>query len=306
VNAEETTRDGEHPPRSDLEREHSKLRGDIELVRTYGEAHPDEWVDLWFENEPSVRIVTLFVGDDVDEHESALRNLLEHPERLVVRRSDLYSRTYLEEVNSELQRLATSTEKGAFTSWGIGRGRLNVAIRAGRQDLAQQLLESFGDAVELRVGFLRYPEPALGDSDSRRRSTPEREQLSLLPPEVTVSVDDGLEVRSGDHLSNILHVSNGGTDEIVIMTNGNVTARIVDPKTGDVVGAYEFAQTAVGIPFRVPPHGSVDVPLLVGTASTNSHLGYCVPPGHWAIDVSLNLVGRGDFRSPLLPIDVVA
>jgi hypothetical protein len=306
VNEGPANRDVELASTEDLELTHSKLRGDIQLVRNYGEAHPDAWVDLWFENEPSVHIVALFVGDDVDEHESALRTLLDHPESLVVRRSERYSRTYLEDVKSEVQRLATTTEKGAFTSWGIGRGRLNVSVRSGRQDLAQQLLESFGDAVELRVGFLRYPDPALSDTDSPRRSTPVLEQLLLLPPEVTVSIDDGLEVRSGEHLRSTLHVANDGSDEITIMTNGNITARIVDPKTGDVVGAYEFAQTAMGRPFRVPPHGSVDVPLLVGSASTKARLGYSVPPGHWSIDVSLNLVGRGTFRSPLLSIDVIA
>ncbi len=289
----------------DRELEHSKLRGDIDLVRKYGEAHPDVWVDLWFENEPSARIVTAFVGDDVDGHEAALRHLVDHPDQLEVR-SNLYSRTYLEGIKNEIHEMATTTEPGSFASWGIVRGRLNVVVRAGRQDLAQRLSDTHGDALKLQVGFFSYPDPMKRDADVVRRRAPASERTPLLPEEITVSVDDGLAVRSGEHLRSDLHVFNGGPIEVVVMTNGAVTARVVDPQTEAGVGGYELAQTAIGIPLRIPPQGSVDVPLLVGTASTNPLLGYCVPPGRWSIEVSLNLQDRGRFRSPLLPIEVIA
>jgi hypothetical protein len=305
MNEESDTRDDDQERRQDRELEHSKLRGDIELVRNYGEAHPDVWVDLWIENEPSVRIVTAFVGEDVDAHEAALRHLVDHPDQLDVR-SNLYSRTYLEGIKNEVHEMATTTEQGSFSSWGIGRGRLNVVVRASRQDLAQRLADTYGDALTLRVGFFSYPDPTMRDADLPRRRAPVPERTPLLPQAIRVSVDVGLEVRSGEHLRSVLHVFNDGSTEIVVMTNGAVTARIVDPQTEAGVGAYEFAQTAVGIPFLIPPQGSVDVPLLVGTASTNSLLGYCVPPGRWSIEVSLNVKDRGPFRSPLLPIDVIA
>src|ERR1700729_371234 len=49
----------------ELEHEHGKLRGDLEVVRRYGDAHPDAWVGLRFENDPPVRIVALFAGGEL-------------------------------------------------------------------------------------------------------------------------------------------------------------------------------------------------------------------------------------------------
>jgi hypothetical protein len=306
VNEETHAGNAGHEPRRDLELEHSKLRGDIDVVRSYGEAHSDAWVDMWIENEPSVRIVALFAGNDVDEHEATLRSLVTHPGQLEVHRSDRYSRAYLDSIAAEVRRMATTTDRGSFRSWGIGGGKLNVVVRASRRDLAQSLLDSYGDAVKLRVGFLGYPDPTMIDPQVPQRRLPAPERPPLLPAEeVQVSVDEGLEVRSGEYLGNILHVHNVGNREIVVLTNGAVTAATVDPRTGSVVGGYEFAQHMPGIEFRVPPGGVVDIPLLVGTASTNPLLGYCVPPGRWAIEVSLNLEDRGIFRTPLLPIEVV-
>lgn len=307
MNEETHAGNAEHEPRRDLELEHSKLRGDIDVVRSYGEAHPDAWVDLWIENEPSVRIVALLAGNDVDEHEATLRSLVTHPGQLEVHRSDRYSRAYLDSIAAEVRRMATTTDRGSFRSWGIGGGKLNVVVRASRRDLAQRLLDSYGDAVKLRAGFLSYPDPTMIDTQvpQRRLAAPERPPL-LPAEEVQVSVDEGLEVRSGEYLGNVLHVHNVGNREIVVLTNGAVTAATVDPRTGSVVGGYEFAQHMPGIEFRVPSGGVVDIPLLVGTASTNPLLGYCVPLGRWAIEVSLNLEDRGIFRTPLLPIEVVA
>ena len=306
VNEESDAGDVKHEPKKDLELEHAKLRGDIDVVRSYGEAHPDAWVDLWIENEPPVRIVALLAGNDVDEHEATLRRLVTHPGQLEVHRSDRYARAYLDSIAAEVRRMATITDRGSFRSWGIGAGKLNIVVRASQRDLAQRLLDAYGDAVKLRVGFLSYPDPTMIDTQVPQYRPPAPEQPPLLAAEeLQVSVDEGLEVQSGGHLGTVLHVHNVGTQEIVALTNGAVTAATVDPRTGSVVGGYEFAQNMSGIEFRIPPGDVVDIPLLVGTASTDPLLGYCVPPGRWAIEVSLNLRDRGIFRTPLLHIEVI-
>lgn len=307
VNERSGARDGEQRTTRDLELEHSELRDDIDVVRSYGDAHPDAWVDFWIENEPTVRIVTVFAGRDVDGHEATLRNLVAYPDKLEVRRSNLRPRAYLEEIAAVVRDLATTTERGSFRSWGIGHGKLNVVVRASRPDLALRLFDSYGDAVRLRVGFLSYPDPMSMDTDGPQSSAPIPARPPLLPVgEVRVSVDDGLEVRSGGDLRSTLHLKNIGPNEIVVLTNGAVTARIVDPQTEASVGGYEFAQTLMGIQFRISPRDWVDVPLLVGTASSNPLLGYCVPSGLWTIEVLVTLEDRGTFRTPLLPISVTA
>jgi hypothetical protein len=61
----------------------SALRGDIEIVVGYGAEHPGAWAGVWWDNEPTVRIVAAFTGDAAS-HGAALRPRLRHPDRLVV------------------------------------------------------------------------------------------------------------------------------------------------------------------------------------------------------------------------------
>ena len=64
-----------------------ELLDDLDVVRQFGERHPDAFVTVWFENAPTVRLVALLSGDDLAEHESELRKAVTYPDRLEVRRS---------------------------------------------------------------------------------------------------------------------------------------------------------------------------------------------------------------------------
>ncbi len=111
-------------------------------------------------------------------------------------------------------------------------------------------------------------------------------------------------MKSGRNLRSVLRISDAGQEKIAIVTHGGVTARVVDPDTNETVGGYAGFQTMPRIKFRIGLGDSIEIPLLVGTASSVSRLGYAVPPGRGAIEVILNLEGKGSFRTPLLPIIV--
>jgi hypothetical protein len=85
-----------------------------------------------------------------------------------------------------------------------------------------------------------------------------------------------------------------------------VTAVVVEPGTSEVVGGFAGAQHLPLVRFQVEPGESTPIPMLVGTASIAPRLGYAVPPGRWAIEVRLNLGDRGWFRTPLVPLTVIA
>ncbi len=305
MNEESDHRDAVEAPFSVLEQEHAKLGPDIDVVRRYGEAHLDAFVDLWLENEPPVHIVAAFAGDDVDEHDAALRRLVSYPSQLEVR-GTRYDRTHIEGIHAEVRRIAATTERGSIKSTGVVKGHVKISLRANQLKLAQDLLDSYGDAVQLTVGFLGYPDPNWFDPDVPARSRVAPQRSPLLPDEIHVSIDEGLTVKTGEHLRSVVHIHNAGSTEIAVLTNGAVTAFVVDPQSEVVVGAFEFAQTMPGIEFRIPPDRVIDVPLLVGTASSDPLLGYATPPGRWAIEIHLNLENRGIFRTPPLPFDVVA
>jgi hypothetical protein len=289
------------PPDPDLEREHSKFRSDVEAVRRYGEIHADEFVEELFENEPHIRLVVLMVGDRLAEHEAALRELVQHPKQLEVQRTP-FPKSQLEEIRRELNTTAKN-RPGAFLQWGIGRGRVTVQLAADQEGLAASFHRRFGDAVELRVGVFPYP-PVL-DANHREKGPPAvaPPPLPLLPhEEFKVSLEGEIVVKSGGTTSGVLRIHNRGSAEAVIDTNGGVTARVVDPHTGEGVGGFVGAQAAPLVKYRIAPDSTGSIPLLVGTASSVRSLGYAIPPGSWAIEVPIQIEGRGMFRTSLLPI----
>lgn len=295
------------PPVPDLELEHSKFNSDVEAVRRYGESHSDDYVEELFENEPHIRLIVLMVGDRLAEHEAALRDLVRYPNQLEVRRTP-FPRSRLEEIRQEVMETVMS-RPGAITQLAIGRGRVNVQLAADQEALAASYHERFEDAIELRLGVFPYPPasapaPAPGAGDQEMgppKVAPLK--LPLLPgEEFKVSLEGEIVVASGGRTSGTLRLQNCGSMEAVIETNGAVTARVVDPQTGDGVGGFFGFQAAPLIIFRIPPGSTVSIPLLVGTTSSVSSLGYAVPPGSWAIEVPIQIEGRGQFRTSLLPI----
>jgi hypothetical protein len=289
------------PPVPEPESEHSKFRSDVVAVRRYGELHPDDYVEELFENEPPIRLVVLMAGDRLAEHEAALRELVEHPNQLEVRPTP-FPRSQLEEIRQSLNAMATNLP-GAFIQWGIGRGRVNIQLAADQEELAATFHERFGEAVELRVGVFPYPPVPGADHWEKGPPAVAGPQLPLLPSEeFEASLEGEIVVVSGETNRGVLRIHNRGSAEATIDTNGAVTARVVDPQSGEGVGGFVGAQAAPLIKFRIASDGTVSIPLLVGTTSSVRSLGYAIPAGSWAIEVPIQIEGRGTFRTSLLPI----
>jgi hypothetical protein len=169
--------------------------------------------------------------------------------------------------------------------------------------LAAIFHERFGDSVELRVGVFPYPPESAADHQEKGPPAVARPKLPLLPSEeFEVGLEDEIVVSSGRTKRGVLRIHNRGSAEVVIDTNGGVTARVVDSQTGEGVGGFVGAQAAPLIKYRIAPGGKASIPLLVGTTSSVRSLGYSVPPGAWAIEVPIQIEGRGQFRTSLLPI----
>jgi hypothetical protein len=135
---------------------------------------------------------------------------------------------------------------------------------------------------------------------------------------MTVELDAPIIVSSGHTVRGALRIHNLRADTIVICTNGQVTAQVVDPRSRAVVGGFAGGQILPGVYFRAAPGETVVVPVLVGTASLLPELGYAVPAGEWAIRATLELADdsgegwqrslteRRRLRTPLLPITVTS
>ena len=100
----------------------------------------------------------------------------------------------------------------------------------------------------------------------------------LDPHEITAELADPAVVSSGHTLQHGLLLRNRTGRELQIAPNGHVTATVVDPHTGEVVGGFAGFQNLPLIIFRVAPGQTVRVPLLIGTASSTPRLGNTIPP----------------------------
>ena len=210
----------------------------------------EAWVELRYENEPTVRIVALFAGDGITDHEKALRRLVSHPDRLEVRPSP-WTRVRLEEIRAAVQEMATaSSAPGLFSGWGTGGGRVHVRLRADGERVAARLREQYGDAVDVTIGFLRFPECAFPPSVAPLMADPGRPGPLPLPDELHISLDEDWEVQSGADLRSRIRLVNEGDLEVVAHTNGQLTASVVDPTTNETVGGFSGAQTLPLVLFR--------------------------------------------------------
>jgi hypothetical protein len=169
---------------------------------------------------------------------------------------------------------------------------------------AQELHQQFGDDVDLTVGALPYP-----PGRQPRRPLAARPPADPLDPqEVAAELDGPAVVRSGRTLRHALLLRNLTDRELQIATNGQVTASVVDPHTGEVVGGFSGFQALPLVVFRIPPGQTEWIPLLIGTASNTPRLGYTIPPGDWGIQATLTLGPHPRDsprrRTPILPLTI--
>ena len=169
------------------------------------------------------------------------------------------------------------------------------------------------------MGFLRYPSRDPGDADADvgagagvatgadrlRAEVAPRPTTAACPHWIVATPDQPVAVASGHDLRTSLVVRNDGEEAVRIRTNGMVTATIVDPTTHRTVGGFAGSQTTALVTFVVAPGSETRLPLLVGTASLDPHLGYAVPPGAWAYTVELELDPSGRCRLGETPVTVL-
>jgi hypothetical protein len=171
---------------------------------------------------------------------------------------------------------------------------------------AEELHQQFGDDIELTVGALPYPP---GRPPPRPPAAGPLPDL-LDPHEIAAELAGPAVVSSGHTLQHGLLLRNRTGGELQIATNGGVTAVVVDPRTGEVVGGFAGPQTLPLIIFRVAPGQTERVPLLIGTASCTPRLGYTIPPGDWGIQATLTLGSplrdSPRRRTPVLPLTITA
>jgi hypothetical protein len=170
---------------------------------------------------------------------------------------------------------------------------------------AEQLHRQFGGDVELTVGALPYPP----GRPPRFRPAAGLPPDLLDPQQVTAELDGPAVVRSGRTLWHGLLVGNLTRQRLTVL--GHLTAVVVDPQTGQVVGGFSGAQALSATVHRVAAGATERIPLLIGTDSFTPELGYILPPGPWGLQAPLPLsrdLGTRPHQrlTPVLPLTITA
>ncbi len=186
-----------------------------------------------------------------------------------------------------------------------------ITVAAWALDDAADLHRRFGDAVQLTVGALGYPDPT---QPGRHRPPGPRSSgcpayrpswLPRLPPELVATLAGPLEVASGHHGSGPLLLENRGAEDVVVNTHGGVTGLVVDPGNDRVLGGLAGAQFTPLLRVAAPAGGSVALRLLTGAVSTVADLGWSIPPGRYGVEGLMDLEVGGRRRTSVLPLTVV-
>lgn len=166
--------------------------------------------------------------------------------------------------------------------------RLHLEPSAPAVAAAAELHDRYGDFLSLHVGALAYPpNPDSGRTPRTRTTEPHRDPVD--PDEMVLKLDGSLSIRSGQTATHTLLLLNASDHPITVKTNGNLTAVITAPATGTTVGGSTGWQIQPLITFTANPGQTVHIPLLVGTASFTTDLGYTIPAGAWQLTAPMDL-----------------
>lgn len=116
-----------------------------QVVQTYGDAHPDEFAGVYFDQENGGRLVARFTGN-VDTHQRALDSLLGSPDRVVVLHAAFTSASLQGIADSVVANYKKLAAQGiALMTAGMDVINNNVALEAKSDEpRAESILKAYG------------------------------------------------------------------------------------------------------------------------------------------------------------------
>jgi hypothetical protein len=259
----------------DVSRAQGRLEHDRSVLQAYAEAHRDEFTTLRLSIAP-VRLVIGFT-DHVIDHCLALRPLLDYPNEFRILHYT-YSADRLEAIRYEIGAMGG----GVITSIGVGRGYVDMDLRADSLSLAKRIWDRYGPAVRIKLGMFPYPPPS--------EPPPSKcgELMSYWVPRDSGSLVATLtlwssSVRSGRDFSATVTIRNRGTSTYLFQSGADQYTAVFRRGTFEVVGIGLVGGSEIGYSNRLKPGEVIRQGAWGGTASCDPAAGYAVPPGTYDV-----------------------
>ena len=201
-----------------------------------------------------------------------------------------------------LQTTLSRELEGRFLSiGGGGTGSVEVVLAANEEELAGELVGRHGNAIEVTVGALAYP---IAMATAVCSDRPEQSSIPGLRVDVAVPAEP---VSAAGVVPAQLTVTltNDGSSPITF-GSGAAIGTILD-ESGNVVSAPASSLMGdLGVTVDLAPGESMELPLMITTASCDPRLGYALPPGTYQLTAGVQH-SEGDLttlQSPPIPITI--
>lgn len=254
--------------------EASRLEPTLGQVLAYGSDHPGVFgsYGLVWHDVGDASVFASFTGD-LDTHRDALEPVVEFPDELIVCQVPISGREA-----QALEATLAAELSGRYLSVGRGSsGVVDIAVRANEVELARELDERYGDAVNLRVGALAYP---IESAENVCIGPPAERSLDGLAIEV-VAPSEPVVPDEWSSLALTVTLTNVGSEPIQF--SSGASRGLVLSDDGSVVNADVLERAAVEEWIDLAPGASTDLPLTVSAVSCNPELGYRLPPGEYEV-----------------------
>ena len=268
-----------------------EIHRDIAEIRVFGTENPGVLVDLKLSHEPTNHLSVLLSAGTPHESISTLKNRLTHGEHLEVEFTSV-TPEQLETVQEEIQELIRDRGSQAFRQYGVQWGQVHINLRSDQLQLAEELLQRYGNLVRLELGRKPYPpRPGVAHVERPHRPEPARPDITIPGLEVTLLLDQPT-ITSGHDGRGRVRFENGGDELMTISTASPLTARLLDPVSNDTVGYFGGAIGGVGITLQLQPGDVETMPVIFGTTSPPDVEGYSVSPGWYLVECVVPVYGE--------------
>jgi hypothetical protein len=174
---------------------------------------------------------------------------------------------------------------GELLDIGDEPGKVAVGLRARDEALAKQIVDAYGSAVDVRVGWLPYPIGTLTEQ------TCALDQVVAPQPSLRATVElSTTTVAAGDNFDATVRIENIGDQRIDVMTDSQFVVYMFRPgETAALSGGPDGGFLGTGLDFSLSPGDSRTIPGYGGTASCDPSVGYVLPAGPYDARALINI-----------------
>jgi hypothetical protein len=288
------------------------LGADMEVVRTYGMAHPDEWMGDLFTLDAPARVLVRFSAH-VADHQAALAKLVAHPDRLDV----VASAHSPADVQRVAQELATEVKahlagiESFSQSWGPGDSSVFIGLGPGQEERAAAFVARWGELIAIDLAGRPYvpkgcgtPPPPIPCPDLTSAKDAASSGLNVAIVGAPASM-----ARSATGQAKV-EITNTGSAHFSMDTGQPIVGVIVASGTATVVGVNSGGIAGTGYLVDLAPGDQKTLDMVFGAASCGDPATTAIAPGTYGLRVVLTREGAkpGDpaYLSPEVPITITA